>query len=226
MASEYLKWLARNEKPAEKRELTRKEKWLNWWDYHKWHVFVGILALAIIAGFISDYLQARQNQPDYQVAFVGSATNLPEDTADALETAIAALGEDLNGDGQVLVRVNQYLVGLESVGYTGLVQLSLDLSDNQSFIFLMTDPEFVHTESGALAYPDGSLPAAEEPYSDELCYAWEDCPVLAALDLGEGGQEALSGLYVGRKFCESKRDFDHYEENEALWQKLTEGAKN
>ena len=40
MASEYHKWIARNEKPEEKRQLTKEEKWKNWWYYHKWHVVI------------------------------------------------------------------------------------------------------------------------------------------------------------------------------------------
>ena len=36
MAGEYVRWLARNEKPREKRELSPEEKRRNWWAYHKW----------------------------------------------------------------------------------------------------------------------------------------------------------------------------------------------
>ena len=43
MASEYLKWKYRDVKPDEPIRLTRKEKALNWWHYHKWYVLLGIL---------------------------------------------------------------------------------------------------------------------------------------------------------------------------------------
>ena len=35
MAGEYVRWLARVVKPAEKKELTPEEKRRNWWAYHK-----------------------------------------------------------------------------------------------------------------------------------------------------------------------------------------------
>lgn len=42
MASEYLKWKARNEKPAPPPPpMTKKEKRLNWLHYHKLHLIVG-----------------------------------------------------------------------------------------------------------------------------------------------------------------------------------------
>ena len=48
MAGEYVRWLARNEKPREKRELTPEEKRRNWWDYHKWHVVLAILCAVLL----------------------------------------------------------------------------------------------------------------------------------------------------------------------------------
>lgn len=224
MAGEYFRWLARDEKPREKRELTPKEKWKNWWDYHKWHVVIAIVAVLFLASFVSDYMEARMDQPDYQIAYVCSDSYLSEDAVAALENALAEMGEDLNGDGQVLIRVNQYPVNAELVGYTGQVQLAMDLAEYQSFIFLMMDPEFLHRESAALAYPDGTIPEDGAEYSQAMCYSWSSCPVLRSLDLGEYAQQ-FSGLYVGRRACKNEQDCKNYAENAAFWQKLTAGAE-
>ena len=97
MASEYLKWLARDEKPEPKRELTPKEKRKNWWHYHKWYVAVCVLAVLFVAAMAWDIIANRSQEPDYQVAHVGS-TYLPDETVMALQNALADLGEDLNGD--------------------------------------------------------------------------------------------------------------------------------
>lgn len=107
MASAYLRWLHRNEQPEQPLVLTPAQKRKNWWDYHKWHVVLGAAMLAIAGSVLWDASGIGKPVPDYQVAYVG-ANALPDDTAAALEQGFAALGEDLNGDGKVLVRLNQY----------------------------------------------------------------------------------------------------------------------
>ena len=110
MASEYLKWKYRDVKPDQAVELTPRQKRANWWYYHKWYVLLGAGLLAASIYLVARALGFGQVTPDYQVAYVGS-TALPEDTVTALETALADLGSDCDGDGQVVVRVNQYVMG-------------------------------------------------------------------------------------------------------------------
>ena len=231
MASEYLKWLARDEKPEPKRELTPKEKRKNWWYYHKWHVVVCVLAVLFLAAMAWDIIANRSQEPDYQVAHVGS-TYLPDDTVTALQNALADLGEDLNGDGQVLVRVNEYLIDDEMTGYAGQVQLSVDISDYDSFIFLMEDPARFQEQFELLAYPDGTVPEEGAAVSENLWYSWTECPVLTALPLGgytldsgaEGdNQKVLSELYIARRAYGDDHGFRYLDGNIALWEKMTEG---
>ncbi|MBQ7802006.1 MAG: hypothetical protein IJ375_06765 [Oscillospiraceae bacterium] len=241
MASEYLKKLAREQAPREeKRELTPEEKRRNWWDYHKWYVAAAAAALVLLGLIVRDVFFNRDPEPDYQVAYVGSAY-LPEDTGAALASALAELGEDLNGDGQVLVKVAEYpLFADEAAGYqTGMaaqVQLTVDLSNNESFFFLMEDPARVQEQLELLAYPDGTVPAAGEAPSEELWYAWTDCPVLTGLELGEytedtldgtvtgDNQELLSELYIARRVFTAEDEAELLPGWEALWAKLLEGA--
>lgn len=240
MASEYLKWLARNEKPEKKRELSPKEKRSNWWYYHKGHVALGLAAAALVVFAAWDLYSGSRNQPDYQVAYIG-AVSLPEDTANALESALASLGEDLNGDGQVLVHVNQYLVNADDsvymVSYGSKMQLMADMSEGDSFIFLMEDPAEFQSQYGYLAYPDGTFPAGAEEPSEDLWYSWADCPVLTGLSLGGyrltgidesiagDSQELLSNLYIARRGFGEDSGVGDLEGYAALWQRLTEGAK-
>ena len=107
MASEHLKWECRNVVPIEKQELSPMEKRKNWWSYHKWHLLIGVVILVISFSILLDMLRVFEVKPDYQIAYVGS-NPLPEDTIHALENAISEIGQDLNHDGQVFVRVNQY----------------------------------------------------------------------------------------------------------------------
>ena len=106
MASEYLKWKYRDEKPDEKQKLAPKEKRKNWWHYHKWYVVIGVALVGIGINLVCHALGVGQTKPDYQVAYIGENA-LPDDTAAAIENTFAALGEDQNSDGQVVVQLNQ-----------------------------------------------------------------------------------------------------------------------
>lgn len=236
MASEYLKWKARDVQRETPRELTPQEKRKNWWHYHKWYVFLGMVLLAILCDIGWHVL--RTAKPDYQVAYVGTDA-LPEDTVAALEAGFAALGEDLNGDGRVTVRLVQYASsgGADAgAAYSAEVQLMSDLLDCESFFFLLEDPDRFQLNYHSLCRLDGSLPE-ENDYSAEGTYlAWDQCPVLAGMELGEysyslmgqtvtGDSRALvSRLFLARRGFWTEKSAAYPEGCAALWDKLTEGA--
>ena len=240
MAGEYYRWLAKDVKPEEKREMTKEEKIQNWWYYHKWHVVIAVAVFFLVADLVGDILYERRNQPDYSVAYVGS-TNLPDDTVEQLEEALAALGEDLNGNGKVQVALHQYIAYGDAANYSALygaqVQLVADISNCDSFIFLLEDPWQFQTDYPILIHTDGTYPETEDP-NDEMYLAWAKCSALAELPLGDYTQETLEMIYSGasrdilerlymarRGFWEGE-DCDHYEGNEALWNYLIQGVEN
>ena len=140
MASEYLKWKYRDVKPGKAVELTKQQRRQNWWHYHKWHVLiVGVLVLIAMDWAWSALTQVH---PDYQIAYVGAAPLDQEDAA-AWETRLSALGNDCNGDGNVVVQLNQYLSAPEDAMYTAAanVKLLADLDGRESYFFLLEDPE-------------------------------------------------------------------------------------
>ena len=244
MASEYLQWKYRDIQPEEKRPLTGQEKVKNWWHYHKWHLIIGILLLASLIDIGKNALGIGIIKPDYQVAYVGTSI-LPEDAASALETALAGLGEDCNGDGKVVVQVNQY-VETDSADkgssddsyytYASEVTLLADLEDCESYFFIMQDGETFQKNYQILSNLDGSLPS-EEDRDYQTCYLrWEDCPVLSNLDLGDytesvAGQEVsgssqmlLTGMHFARRGFWTEKTCENKEGCDVLWEKLTEGA--
>lgn len=240
MASEYLKWKYRDVKPDEVVELTPRQKRANWWYYHKWHVLVGIVLLALGVYLGARMLRIGQVIPDYQVAYVGSAA-LPEDTAAALESALADLGTDCNGDGQVVVRLNQYVIGNSSsegaaYDYAGSTKLMADLSVCDSYFFLLEDPEVFQKNYQILRRLDGSLPGEEEESYENCCLSWSQCPVLQELPLGDyteeilnqeihgDSQELLSSLFVARRGFWTERTCSYPEECDALWDTITRGS--
>lgn len=233
MAGEYYRWLARDVKPAEKRELTREEKIKNWWYYHKWHLLVAAVVIFLVADIVGDMLTERRNQPDYSVAYVGSSY-LPDDTVAQLTEAMAGMGEDLNGNGKVQVKLHQYIAypsgnedaSAASVNYSMLyaaqVQLAADIETCGSYFFLLEDPAQFQADYQLL--PEGRY------------LAWTDCPVLEELPLGEyavqtmegtftgSSREVLSGLYIARRTFWGEETCKYPEGCEALWNRLTQGA--
>ena len=92
------------------REYTKQEKAANWWQYNKIIVLVVIIIAAIVAWIVHDMMS--HVDPDLEIGYVGPQS-LPTDTAEALQNALVPYCTDRNGDGQVVVQVNQYTVSFD-----------------------------------------------------------------------------------------------------------------
>ena len=129
--------------PRKKRVYTRKERWANWWDYNlKWVIILGIAAAFVGYCFIGQYFLTTH--ADYNVAVV-APHYLPEATQTALQDALAAYGEDRNGDGKVVVKLNVYTMNFGSddsdayLDMAGTTKLSTDIQGALSSIFILYD---------------------------------------------------------------------------------------
>lgn len=245
MASEYLKKKYKDVKPEEKVELTPEQKRRNWWDYHKGWVLLGAV-LALGAAFLVRDIFFRPS-PDYQVGYV-SKTALPEKVRSSLQEQLEAFGKDVNGDGRVLVEIFTYTMGFDKqsmmdveAASAAITGMTVDLSTGRVCILLLDDPEGFQTRMGTLSYLDGGTPPLDDPSyggSDwrEMVYAWEDCPLLAGLDLGTytqfldmaetelDGQTAMDGIYVARRALWDEEQRSAFAADDQLWQVLTAGA--
>lgn len=225
----------------EPRQYTKKEKLANWFYYYKWWLLVALILLYIIGSILWNKLGIGKTEPDYRFAYIGS-TSLPEQCREALEKEIARMGEDINGDGQVIVEVRQYVMNEvqadpDNLAYRYAVEITLtaDISDGESYFFLMEDPEAFQFNYQVLAHLDGSIPDDEDFSAKDKTLCWGDCPVLSGLDLRdyeeadrnrtvtESYQERLSTLYFGRRFFEDGSSVKNKEAQERLWRILTEG---
>ena len=226
--------------PRKQRQYTRKERWANWWDYNlKWVIIIGIIVVFFGYNFIGQYFFTVH--ADYNVAVV-APHYLPEATQTALQDTLAAYGEDRNGDGKVVVKLNLYTMDFSNedsdayLDMAGTTKLSTDIQGALSSIFILYDPAGFQQTTGTLRYLDGSLP---EPGSDgdwgNMVYRWTDCPALTGLDLGEyqadtthaqGGdsQEYMAQFYVGMRGAWNSGTADNLKGGEAFWQALTAGA--
>ena len=230
--------------PRAEKQYTRKERWANWWDYNlKWVLLIGIAAAFVAYSFIGQYFFTTK--PDYNVAVV-APYYLPDDTVTALQEQLARYGEDLNGDGKTVVTLNVYTLDYsagdtqtESDAYltmAGTTKLATDVAGGLSSVFLLYDPAGFQESTGSLRYLDGSLPQSDADNDWwNMVYHWDDCPVLAGLDLGDytsdavqndsgSSQELLSHYYIGIRGAWTKDADDLLSVGEALWQALTAGA--
>lgn len=229
MASEYLLKKYQNVKPDEIHELTKEEKRRNWWHYHKWHVVIAAV-LALCAGNILwNALGIGQTKPDYSIAYVGSVP-LSEETAGALREGLTAISPDLNGDGKVAVELQQYVSvntgDADSLYYAqaARVQLVADITDCKSYFFLLEDPAGFQEATSALRNLDGSLPADGDLTPDGKYVLWGDCPILAQIELG-AARETVSRLAFARRGFWTEKTVPNTPGCDALWERLTEGAK-
>lgn len=223
------------------REYTKKEKFLNWLHYNKLWVAAVALVLWVAGSMLWNVLGIGQVKPDYRFAYVGSR-ELSADTVAALEQALATLAEDHNGDGTVTVRVTQHVTADPTntdnmmYGYAAGMTVLADITEGESTFFLLEDPVSFQLSYQVLAHPDGSIPAEDDFTALDKVYRWENCPVLASLELGmfedhflditETGeiQDLLANLYLGRRYFVDTKQQKYPEADDALWHAMTEGA--
>ena len=241
MASKYLLWKYRDVRPDQPRELTAAEKRANWWHYHKWHVILGLVLVFVLGNLLWSALGIGKVTPDCQVAYVGSSP-LPEDTVSALENALASLGGDESGDGEIVVKINQYVsaggsgdANAAMYAYASNAAIMADLSSCDSYFFLLEDPDTFQRSYQVLCRLDGTLPADFDRENENCYLSWTDCPVLAGLELGSWSetildqtvsgenQELLSHLYIARRGFWNKTVSDP-DKCDALWVQLMKGV--
>ena len=202
------------------------------------------VAIAFCAVFLHDRLTADHTAP--RIVSDGVPLEVSVNATDAELCAGLTAADDRNGDGKVVVTLNVYTLDYsdtetqtESAAYltmAGTTKLATDVQGGLSSVFLLWDPAGFEESTGSLRYLDGTLPAAD---SDEdwwnMVYKWDDCPVLAGLDLGDYGpdttqsrsgssQEYMSQFYVGMRGAWNSGTADNLAGGEEFWQKLTEGA--
>lgn len=193
MASEYLSWKHRDVQPDQPPQLTPKQRRQNWWYYNKWYVLLSVAAVCIVGNLI--WNAVTQIHPDYQIAYVAAVPLSEEQEAD-WESRLAERGTDCNGDGEVVVQLNQYLTlrngGDAMYNYASNVRLMADLDACESYFFLLDDPEGFQVSYDILE-PD-----------------WFPLE---------------NGLYLARRSFWENRIPEYLDDCEILWNQLPKGAK-
>ncbi len=130
----------------------------NFWYYYKIPVGIGVLVLLV--GLYLGLQSAGQPEADYHIGLVGVTPRSDAQLA-VLTDGFAVAGQDLNGDGQVLVQLHTYFVDLAddspNAGVANadkVAALDADLIGKVSGIFLTEAPEVLNTVTNGLFAED------------------------------------------------------------------------
>lgn len=141
--------------PAEE----KKRRAANWWYYHWGMVAVG--ALVILGVVYVGRTLLTTVDPDESVAIV-TAEALPDEALAALQAELAGCAADRNGDGRVVVEVNNYTWAaapdaLHTDAQTaGAVRINTDLTQGVSSIWFVEDPDAFEAAYGVFSESGGS----------------------------------------------------------------------
>lgn len=229
MASKYLLKQAKEqtiEPPPP--PLTKKQWWENWWDYHKWHVVLAIVAVCFAVYVVVDLLDIGVTKPDYKMAYVG-LSHLSEEQATTLEETLEALGEDQNGDGVVHIQLLQYIIpyfgyeeeDLSSISYPVEIGLIADIQNSESYLFLLETPEVFQQRYHILQRIDGTLPEDDDFSTDGMFVLLSQCAALSDLQ----SLELPETLVIARRGYWTERTRRDSQAGDALWDAITQGAK-
>lgn len=200
-------------KPQIKEETRKKID--NFWYYYKIHVLVVVFILFVAGVFIKDIV--TKVDYDYSVAFVTEEMMTDEEIS-SIQSVFEREAEDLNGDGEIHVEVQNYTIPQgdsadPQLVAAGQTKLTVDIQDGTSMIFFLSPGCYE-------SYKDsGVLPADESEYikfSD--CTGYEEAG--SPKELGD-----LMGalrLVEDTKLKKDQNKMDYYEANKELFEKFTE----
>lgn len=163
---------------------TKKDKRKNWWYYHKIQLLIILIGIALVFSFV--YSIVTKVSPDYQIGMITSYT-LSDGIIESLQDYIAEYADDLNGDGQVVVQINQYTLSSdENLDYNTLqasvVRFTADASSADSIIYFHDADGLAYftedTLSGFFSYTDGTaMPEGATDFENAM-YSWSEISAL------------------------------------------------
>lgn len=162
----------------------------HYWFYYKWHLIIGVSAIAIIGGTVSSCLTAPKY--DLQAQYMGSY--LPENAIGAMEAKLSELSADITdnkkvevsfvsqsslGDGDEYAEYN-YALTMKTVAELQTAEIKIYLMDKNQADFMseqncfMPVSEWADSYSEEMLYNDSVLSLAGNKYFSELGFNTDD----------------------------------------------------
>ena len=218
MASEYLKKKYSDVRPEEKRELTKQEKWKNWWYYSKWKLLFSLICFIIAGDLILTMTGVLKPKFDLTVGVV-SSRSFSEEEQEKIAKAFSNIIDDFNGDNKKTVQVQTYVINRSSDAkehvsgmYGEELTLIADVDGCTSFLFVMDDPQTFQNTYGILCRPDGEVGDDVIPW-DECVYLWKD--------IMPEGMADMNSMYIARRGFWTSKTSANGKKCAAFWQELT-----
>ena len=203
------------DKPLTAQEQKKRSR-ANWW-YYNWGI-VAVAAMVIVGVAYVAHGLLTTVDPDYTVAVV-TAEALPDEAVQRLQTALADYAEDANGDGAVIVQVNNYTWSADAAltdmngQMAGATQMNTDLANGESKIWILDDPEGFEQAYGALSEKLGADWQAK-------LIPWSSQPALSGLELGSYNTAADGSQTVNIQSRFAGYSVAVFDASDALWQAL------
>ncbi len=119
---------------------TAKEKLQNFWYYYKWHSIIGLF-IAVVLAFGVAQCSTKEN-PDYTVMTVFDKY-VPSEVTDEIEKYLEQFGEDINGDGKVIVHIYDASAGTDQdIQNANSTRLMAELQRGEVMLFVVDEASF------------------------------------------------------------------------------------
>ena len=203
------------DKPLTEKE-QKKRSIANWW-YYNWGIVAVAAVIVLGVVYVAHGLMTTVD-PDYTIAVVTSES-LPDEAVQSLQTALQAYADDANGDGAVIVQVNNYTwsanASLTDMNgqMAGATQMNTDLANSESSIWILEDPDGFEQAYGALSEKLG------DDWRSQLIM-WCNQPTLSSLELGSYNTTADGSQSVDIQARFAQYSVAVFDTSDALWQSL------
>lgn len=170
---------------------TAADKRKNWWDYHKVHVLLVVLAIAVVGYFI--YSVTSKTKPDYTITVMTQYT-VPSDLQTDIQELFEKYADDRNGDGKTYVAMNFCRFNTSGTSefetselQASFVKFATDASAGDSMIFAYDDASYKYLDQDDLEGFFGPVDGTDNDY-----YLWKDIPALNNLELNHYNEEGAT----------------------------------
>ena len=125
---------------------TFKEKMQNFWYHHKWHTIASVFIFVAVTVMLVQCI--NQPKPDYRMMIAIDKT-LPMGFTTQLEEAFKPYGEDLNGDGQVLVQFVDCSIEdkTSQMGTAMMTKFTAELAGGDVILFIVDRSRYEYLSS-------------------------------------------------------------------------------
>ncbi len=204
---------------------TPKSKWQNFWFYYKWWVIAGVCLVAVIV--IGMWQMLSRVEPDYPIALV-TRDGVSEEAIENLEELLVPYAEDLNGDGKVVVEIEnlplaQYVGGQKNpMAETNSQKIMAYLLSADVMFYIFDEPSFENYAKKLKE--EGNVEAIFDPInsdapginSDENYWDWIDDNRRCAYWGGEFPQHLYFGVRRLGGTADSKKATERHDNDMAL----------